>query len=91
MPNIACISDIHGNILALKAVLADIKSIGCDAILCTGDLVGYGSYPDEVVHEIESQSIQAVMETMMRRWASNCLFADVILTIPFKSVTPTML
>ena len=61
MPTVACISDIHANILALKAVLADIKSIGCDAILCTGDLVGYGPFPDDVIHEIESQSIQTVM------------------------------
>ena len=61
MPNIACISDIHGNLLALKAVLADIKSIGCDTVLCTGDLVGYGPFPNEVIDEIRSQNIQTVM------------------------------
>jgi len=61
MPNVACISDIHGNLLALKAVLADIRSIGGDLILCAGDLVGYGPFPNEVIDEIKSQNIQTVI------------------------------
>lgn len=42
MDRIAIISDIHGNIPALEAVLADIKSRGVDRIMCLGDLVGKG-------------------------------------------------
>ena len=37
------ISDIHGNLEALEAVLAELKD--CDAFLCLGDLVGYGPDP----------------------------------------------
>jgi len=39
---IAILSDIHGNLRALEAVVADMPSI--DMILCCGDMVGY--YPD---------------------------------------------
>ena len=38
----AIISDIHGNLEALDAVLADAKSCGASNIYCLGDIVGYG-------------------------------------------------
>lgn len=42
------LSDIHGNLEALEAVLADAE--GCyDRVLCLGDLVGYGADPNAVV------------------------------------------
>ena len=45
----AVISDIHGNLEALHAVLADIKEQGADDIVCLGDVVGYGPNPVECV------------------------------------------
>ena len=36
---IAIISDIHGNLEALKVVLDDIKSRGIDKIYCLGDII----------------------------------------------------
>jgi predicted phosphodiesterase len=44
---VAVISDIHGNLHALEAVLAAIDVEGPDAIWCLGDLVGYGPCPNE--------------------------------------------
>ena len=41
----AVISDIHGNLEALTAVLADIDRHGVERVLCLGDLVGYGPDP----------------------------------------------
>ncbi len=41
----AIVSDIHGNIHALEAVLEDIKSNDVDEICCLGDVVGYGPKP----------------------------------------------
>ncbi|MCA9130931.1 MAG: metallophosphoesterase family protein, partial [Planctomycetales bacterium] len=41
----AIVSDIHGNLEALKAVLADIRSQDCEQIICLGDIVGYGPEP----------------------------------------------
>jgi predicted phosphodiesterase len=43
----ALISDIHGNLEALTAVLADIAKQSVDEILCLGDVVGYGPNPCE--------------------------------------------
>ena len=46
---IAILSDVHGNLPAFQAVLADIEKEGVDARWCLGDLVGYGAQPDECV------------------------------------------
>jgi predicted phosphodiesterase len=46
---IAILSDVHGNLPAFQAVLADIERTGVDARWCLGDLVGYGAQPDECV------------------------------------------
>lgn len=43
----ALISDIHGNLEALRAVLADIDAQGIDEIVCLGDIIGYGPNPCE--------------------------------------------
>lgn len=61
MTNIAVLSDIHGNIEALKAVITDLQNRQCDKILCTGDLVGYGPRPNEVIELIKDLNITTVM------------------------------
>jgi diadenosine tetraphosphatase ApaH/serine/threonine PP2A family protein phosphatase len=43
----AVISDIHGNLHALEAVLEDILREGADEVWCLGDVVGYGPHPNE--------------------------------------------
>ncbi len=43
----AVVSDIHGNLHALEAVLADISDAGVDEVWCLGDVVGYGPRPNE--------------------------------------------
>jgi predicted phosphodiesterase len=43
----ALISDIHGNLGALEAVMADIGQQGVDETLCLGDIIGYGPNPCE--------------------------------------------
>jgi predicted phosphodiesterase len=45
----ALISDIHSNLEALEAVLADIRAQGISEIYCLGDLVGYGPNPRECI------------------------------------------
>jgi predicted phosphodiesterase len=47
---ILVISDIHGNLPALEAVLADAGTF--DAVWCLGDLVGYGPQPNECVDRV---------------------------------------
>jgi predicted phosphodiesterase len=48
----AIISDIHGNLEALEAVLADIKAQGITEIYCLGDIIGYGPNPRECVDRV---------------------------------------
>ena len=43
----AIISDIHGNLTALQAVLKDMVANGAEHVLCLGDVVGYGPQPGE--------------------------------------------
>jgi predicted phosphodiesterase len=57
----ALISDIHGNLQALDAVLADIDRRGdVDAVYHIGDLVGYSTSPNEVVARLQQRAIAGV-------------------------------
>jgi diadenosine tetraphosphatase ApaH/serine/threonine PP2A family protein phosphatase len=49
---LAIISDIHGNLEALQAVLAFLNGEGIKDIICLGDIVGYGADPDECINLI---------------------------------------
>jgi len=46
---IALLSDVHGNLPAFDAVLADVDACEPEEIWCLGDLVGYGAEPDGCV------------------------------------------
>ncbi len=57
----AVLSDIHGNLEALHAVLADVDASGIDELIAVGDNIGYGPDPE------------AVVELLAARGASSCL------------------
>ncbi|MBN1166230.1 MAG: CHAD domain-containing protein [Methanospirillaceae archaeon] len=70
---IALIGDIHANLPALEAVLADAEKRGAHAIINVGDLVGYGAFPDEVITMVRRRHIISTMgnidrDVIMRRW-----------------------
>ncbi len=46
---IAIISDLHGNLEGLQAVVNDIKERKLKEVVCLGDLVGYGANPNECI------------------------------------------
>ena len=56
----ALISDVHANLPALEAVLADVASSRVDATFHLGDLVGYAPWPNEVVARIVAERIAGV-------------------------------
>lgn len=56
---IAFLSDIHANLPALEAVLADIDHRQPDAVYCLGDLVSYAPWPNEVIALIRQHRIPA--------------------------------
>ena len=44
---VAVLSDVHANLHALEAVLAEVDAGGFDELWCLGDVVGYGPRPNE--------------------------------------------
>ena len=56
----AVISDIHANLAAFEAVLADIGD-RVDRIWCLGDIVGYGPDPNECVERVRQDGIISVV------------------------------
>lgn len=48
----ALISDIHGNLDALEAVLGDIREQGIQEVYCLGDIIGYGPNPRECIDHV---------------------------------------
>jgi putative phosphoesterase len=58
---IAVISDIHGNCVALEAVLADIQRRNIDQIVCLGDAIQGGPQPAETVQRLRDLACPVVM------------------------------
>ncbi|MGP0102037.1 MAG: metallophosphoesterase family protein [Solirubrobacteraceae bacterium] len=57
---VAVITDIHGNLPALRAALARIEELGIESVFCGGDLVGYGPHPNEVCALIADREIPTI-------------------------------
>jgi putative phosphoesterase len=54
------IADIHGNLTALDAVLAELDSDRVDEIICLGDLAVLGPHPDGVIDRIRERRIDTI-------------------------------
>jgi diadenosine tetraphosphatase ApaH/serine/threonine PP2A family protein phosphatase len=57
----AIVSDIHGNLEALEAVLADLAPHKPASIVCLGDFVGYGASPNECIDRLRPMIEHAVV------------------------------
>ena len=57
----AVFSDVHGNLPALAAILADIERRDIRDKLCLGDLVGYGPSPNDVASLVRDSGIPTLM------------------------------
>lgn len=57
---LAFISDLHGCLNALNAVLSDAADRGADAVYCLGDVVDMGPNPGAVVDRLRSSNIETV-------------------------------
>jgi putative phosphoesterase len=55
------LSDIHGNLEALDAILAEAAERRHDAVLVLGDLVGYGADPNAVIERVQALSPVAIV------------------------------
>lgn len=61
MDRITVFGDIHGNLPALEVVLADMEARQLPNWYCMGDLVGYGTFPNEVIEIIRGRNIPTIM------------------------------
>ena len=57
---IALIADVHSNLQAIEAVLAEIRKERVQIILNAGDLVGYGPRPNEVIEVLRQADIISI-------------------------------
>ena len=49
------ISDVHGNLPALQTALDYLEAAGADEVLCCGDVVGYGPWPNECAALVQAR------------------------------------
>ncbi|MFA9427445.1 metallophosphoesterase [Natronorubrum sp. A-ect3] len=56
---VGLVSDIHGNRVALEAVLEEMAAV--DKLLCAGDVVGYNPWPAACVDELRERDVPTVM------------------------------
>lgn len=56
----AVLSDVHANLHALRAVLADSEQQGVDEHVFAGDVVGYGPFPNECVELLHARRVVCV-------------------------------
>jgi len=59
---VAIVSDIHGNLPALTAVLEDIERQGIEERVCLGDVVGYGARPRECIELLKASHFQVILQ-----------------------------
>lgn len=57
----ALLTDLHANLQALTAVLADVRDCGLEAIACLGDIVGYGADPRRCLELIRALDCPCVI------------------------------
>jgi len=58
---VALISDIHGNLVALEAVLADLAKAAPDSVICLGDVAVSGPQPRQVIARLRELGWPVVM------------------------------
>src|SRR3989440_3115761 len=58
--HLAVLSDVHANLPALEAVLADVDRLSPAGIWVAGDLVGYNPWPNEVLQILRDRHAKAI-------------------------------
>ncbi len=60
MNRVAVISDIHSNSVALKAVLNKINELNIETVLCSGDIIGYHTFPNETIKLMRDSGVISI-------------------------------
>ena len=86
---IAVISDIHSNMEAFTRVLEDADRSFVDAMVCLGDVIGYGPEPNEAISLIRERNIPTVMGNH-ELGVAECDYMDHLNPIACKSLQMTI-
>lgn len=73
---IALFSDVHGNLTALEAVLADIKKQTPDVVFFAGDLCLFGPRPAACVDRVRAEPISAIYGNTDQLLSNDPLLSD---------------
>lgn len=68
MTRLAIISDVHADVHALLDALAQAERIGCEVIVCAGDIVDYGLFPQETIELLIDRGLPCIRGNH-DRWA----------------------
>ena len=68
MTRIAVISDVHADVHALRDALASIERLGCDEVICAGDLLDWGLFPEQTIALLRELRIPCIRGNH-DRWA----------------------
>ena len=59
---LAVFSDVHSNLEALQAVIADMNARNVSRSVCLGDVVGYGADPAACLELVRSMQCGSLLE-----------------------------
>src|SRR5690349_2697789 len=65
---LAIISDVHADVHAVRDALAQIERLGCELVVCAGDIVDCGLYPEETIDLLARRKIPCIRGNH-DRWA----------------------
>jgi predicted phosphodiesterase len=68
MYRIAIITDVHADVHALQDALVQIERLGCDEIVCAGDVLDWGLFPEETIALLQERRIPTIQGNH-DRWA----------------------
>ena len=68
MPKLAIITDVHADVHALRDALVHIDKAGVDEIVCCGDLIDYGLFPEETLSLLRERNVRCIRGNH-DRWA----------------------
>ena len=83
---LAIITDIHADVHALRDAFAQIERLGCDQIICAGDLVDYGLFPDETIRLLMERGVPCIRGNH-DRWAVEQRQRDRVWTVSYEAIT----
>jgi putative phosphoesterase len=66
---VGVLTDIHGDIFALDAALGRLREMGCDVILCAGDLIDMEPFGEEVIQRLKGEKNVICILGNHERWA----------------------